>query len=125
MRHVYGSRFAETDEERLLRQDIVELQREVERWRQIAQQTPVPIVVEHGDNTEIIGQTNLILQAERSKLRSAIRTLVQAHTRDDPRVGYTVSSMADDLHMRFNQQEYIEAWGTLRKELHEQTEPDR
>jgi precorrin-2 methylase len=107
-----------------LREHLAEAQREIEHWRHIAQQTPVPIVVEHGDHTEVIGQTNLILQAERSKLHKAIRALVEAHTRDNQQIGFTVEG-SPMLHpySELTRGEYIEAWATLRKEMHEQTEP--
>lgn len=118
-------RFTDDREIIKLRGYLDEAQREIKHWRYIAQQTPVPIVVEHGEHTEFIGNANLLLQAKQSKLRNAMRTLVKTYTRDDHQIGFGIeSSPAIHPYGEVTRDELYEAWATLRKELHEQTEPE-
>lgn len=123
---VYGSRYVEDDTIRKLQEHNAHLREEVKHWRRIAETTPVSIVVERGDYTEILGKTNLILAAGFSKLRRAIRTLVQAHTRDDHQMGFVVEG-SPMLHpfSEITRDEYIEALRVLRKEIGAQTDPEK
>ena len=106
-----------------LRQDLERMKSEVERWRRIAQDTPVPIIAQRDGHDELLGRANLIMQAEQKELRSAIRVLVQCHTHDDDRVGFVVEMMASPEMRCHSQGEYIEAWKVLRAFIHERTDP--
>lgn len=57
-------------------------------------------------------------------LDQAIRIVCDGHTRDDPRIGYTVESMPQVRFGPYSPEDYVKAWGVLRAHVHLPTKPE-